>query len=62
MLYSIKIIKDLDTLNKLASLQNQVEETRLHDKFCKQIFHEIIKKVFEPLNDTIKKLRKKQKR
>ena len=54
MLYSIKNREDLEKLEKLASLENQVKEVRIQDKLGKQIFHEIIKKVFEPVSDTIK--------
>ena len=38
----------------LASLKNQVEEVRLIDKLGEQKFHEVMKKLFEPLTDTIK--------
>ena len=38
----------------MASLKNQAEETRLQDKLGKQNFHENLKKVFEPVTDTIK--------
>ena len=38
----------------MASLQSQVEEDCLQDKLGKQNFHEKIKKVFEPVTDTIK--------
>ena len=44
MLYSIKNMEELENLEKLASLQNQVEETRVQDKLGKQTFHEEIKK------------------
>ena len=54
MLYSIKNREYLEKLEKLASLQNQVKEVRIQNKLGKQIFHEIIKKVFEPVTDTIK--------
>ena len=54
MLYLIKNRDDLEKLEELASLQNQVEEIRLLDKSGKQNFYEIMKKLYEPLTDTIK--------
>ena len=51
MLYSIKNREDLGKLEELALLQNQVEEVRLQDKLGKQNFHEILKKVVEPVTD-----------
>ena len=54
MLYSIKNIEKLENLKELFSLQNQLEETRLQDKLGKQKIHEHIKKVFEPVTDTMK--------
>ena len=54
MLYSIKKREDLENLNELISLENQVKELRLQDKLVKHTFHEKIKKVFEPVTDTIK--------
>ena len=50
-MYSIKNREDLE---ELPSLQNQVEEVRLQDKLGIQNFHELIKKVFELVTDTIK--------
>ena len=47
-------MEGLGNLNELASLQNQVNEVRLQDKLGKQNFRENIKKVFEPVTDTIK--------
>ena len=38
----------------MASLQNQVEELRLQNNLNNQNFHECLKKVYEPLSDTIK--------
>ena len=54
MLYSIKDREDLGKLEELASLQNQVKTVRLQDKLGKQNFHEDLKKLYEPLTDTIK--------
>ena len=54
MLYSIENREDLGTLEELASLENQVKDLRLQDKLGKQNFHEDIKKLYEPLTDTIK--------
>ena len=44
----------MEKLNELVSLENQVPVVRLQDKLGKQNFHENIKKVFEPVTDTIK--------
>ena len=54
MLFPIKDREDLEKLNELASLQGQVKAVRLQDKLGKQNFHEDMKKVFEPMTDTIK--------
>ena len=54
MLFPIKDREDLEKLNKLVSLQDQVKAVRLQDKLGKQNFHEDMKKVFEPMTDTIK--------
>ena len=44
----------MENLNDLVSLQDQVKIVRLQDKLGKQNFHEDMKKVFEPMTDTIK--------
>ena len=50
MLYSLEIRgDDLENLGELASLQNQVEETRVQDKLGKQHFHEKMKKYLNQL-------------
>ena len=54
MLFPIKEREDLEKLNKLVSLQDQVKAVRLQDKLGKQNFHEDMKKIFEPMTDTIK--------
>ena len=54
MLFPIKDRKDLEKLNDLSSLQDQVKVVRLQDKLGKQNFHKDMKKVFEPMTDTIK--------
>ena len=54
MLYSIKNRDDLEKSPKLASLQNQGKAVRLQDKLGKK-FHEELKKVFEPVTETITK-------
>ena len=53
-MYSFKKIEDPEKLVELPSLQNQVEEMRSQDKIGKQNFYENIKKVVEPVTDTIK--------
>ena len=54
MLFPIKNREDLEKLKQLATLQNQVKAVKLQDKLEKQNFHENIKKLYEPLTDTIK--------
>ena len=54
MLYSNKDREDLKNLEELVSLQDQVKVVRLQDKIGKQNFHEDMKKVFEPVTNTIK--------
>ena len=54
MLFPIKNREDLEKLKELAALQNQVKAVKLQDKLGKQNFHENIKKLYEPLTDTIK--------
>ena len=54
MLYSIENREDLEKLEELDSLKNQVEKVQLHDKLGKQNSQDNIKKVFEPLSETIK--------
>ena len=51
-MYSIKN-RDLENLNELVSLQIQVKELRLQNKLGKRNYHENIKKLYEPLTDTI---------
>ena len=46
--------EDLEKLEDLGSLQHQVRAVRLQDKLGKQNFHEYMKKLYEPLIDTIK--------
>ena len=55
MMFPIRNVEDLQNLNEAVSLQNQVKVVRLQDKLGKQIFHEDMTKVFEPLTDTLKK-------
>ena len=54
MFFPIKNVEDLQTLNELVSLQNQVKVVKLQDKLGEQNFHENLKKLYEPLTDTIK--------
>ena len=53
MLYSIKDREELENLEELVSLQDQVKVVRLQDKLSKQIFHEGMKKVFEPVTKSL---------
>ena len=53
MLFPIKDGEDLEKLNKLVSLQDQVKVVRLQDKLGKQIFHEDMKKIFEPVTKSL---------
>ena len=45
--------EELETSNELVSLQNQVKAVRLQDKLGKQKFHEVMKKVFEPVTESL---------
>ena len=53
MLYVIKDREDLEKLSELVSLQDQVKTVRLQDKLGKQIFHEDMKEVFEPVTKSL---------
>ena len=55
MLFPIRNVEDLQNLNDAVSLQNEVKVVRLQDKLGEQNFHEDMKKVFEPMTDTLKK-------
>ena len=54
MLFPNKNREDLEKLKELATLQNQVKAVKLQDKLGKQNFHENVKKIYEPLTNTIK--------
>ena len=54
MSYLIKNVEVLEILNKLISLNNQVDRLRLQDKLGEQYYHQNTKKLLEPLTDTIK--------
>ena len=54
MMFPIKNREDLEKLKELATLQNQIKAVKLQDKLGKQNFHENIKKLYEPLTNTIK--------
>ena len=54
MLFPIKNREDSEKLNGLVWLQNQVKTVGLQDKLGKQNFHEDMKKLYEPLTETIK--------
>ena len=53
-MFAIKNRKDLETFEKVASFKNQVDEFRLRDKLGEQNYHQNVKKLHEPLADTIK--------
>ena len=53
MLYPIENSEVLESLIELISLQSQVKASRLQDKLGKQNLHEGVKKLFEPVTDTI---------
>ena len=53
MLYAIKNREDLENLEELASLENRVKIVKLQDKLGKQIFHEDMRKVFEPVTKSL---------
>ena len=55
MLYSIKDREDLEKLEELVSLESQAKTVRLQDKLGKQNFHEDMKKVFEPVTESLQK-------
>ena len=55
MLYSIEKREDLENLEEIVPLESQVKAVRLQDKLGKQIFHEKIKKVFEPVTESLEK-------
>ena len=55
MSFAIKNKEDLETLEELASFINQVEELHLQETLGKQNFHDNVKKLPQPLIDTIKK-------
>ena len=55
MLFAIKKKEKFSAnLEELASLQINLEETRLQDKILEENFHENMKEVFEAVTDTIK--------
>ena len=53
MVFAVNNREDLQNLNELASLQDQVKAVRLQDKLGKQNFHEDMKKVFEPITNSL---------
>ena len=54
MLYPVKNIDDFEKLEELVKIQSQVNVVTLEDNLGKQNFHGDMKKIFEPLTDTIK--------
>ena len=57
-MYSIKNTEDLESLNKIVSLQNQVIEVLLQKRLDEQNYHENIRKIYEPITDAIEKTSK----
>ena len=53
MLFPIKDREDLERLNELVSLQDEVKVVRLQDKLGKENFHKDMKKVFEPVTESL---------
>ena len=53
-MYSIKNIEDLENFNVLVPLGSHVKAGRLQDKLGKQNFHEVMKKLFEPVTEPLK--------
>ena len=47
MMFPIRNVEDLQSLNDAISLQNQVKIVRLQDKLGKQNFHKNMEEVFE---------------
>ena len=54
MLYSHEIKDDLQKLNESSLLESQVKAVRLQNKLGEENFHEDLKKVFEPVANSIK--------
>ena len=54
MLVSIKNGDDLENLSDLVLLRSQVKSLRLQDKIGKQNFEEDMKKIIQPITDTVK--------
>ena len=54
MMFPIRNVEVLQTLNEAVSLQNQVKTVRLQDKLGEQNYHEDAKKLFKPMTDAIK--------
>ena len=54
MMFLIRNVEDLQTLNEAVSLQNQVKTMRLRDKLGEQNYQEDAKKQFKPMTDAIK--------
>ena len=54
MLFPIKNRQKLEDLEELVALPTQVNAVSLQDKLSNQNYHENIRKLYEPLTDTIK--------
>ena len=57
-MFPIRNVEDLKELNELVSLQDQVKAVRLQDKYGIQNFHADLKKIFEPVTNSLEKTSK----
>ena len=53
-MYSIENGEDSEKLNEVVLLNDQIKVVRLQEKLGKPSFHEDLKKLFEPVTDTIR--------
>ena len=53
-MFALNNREGLEKLGELASLQNQVQEVTVQDQLGEQNYHQNVKKLYEPLTDTIK--------
>ena len=52
-MYPFNNIEGLQNLNELVSLQYQVQQVNLQDELGKEKFHDVLKKLYEPMSDII---------